>query len=764
MLHVSTSRVAARLLCRVSVWLLASLAITSCSNPETQKLKHVERGDQYAAEKRDDFAVVEYASAVNIDPKYGEARLKLAETHERMNNLQAAYPEYIRAADALPENRDAQLKATRILLRAGRFEDARARAAGLLEKNPQDVDAMLLRANATAGLRDPAGAIAEIEEALKINPESSLALVNLGAIRMQVGEAKLAEAAYRQAIALEPASVDPQLAFANFLLAAGRAPEAEATLKEALAKEPQHLLANRMLGALYLSTRRASEAEQPLKNVADISKTPEARFQLADYYASTGRTKEAVDLLNSLSSEPASLAEAEIRLAALDYSQRRVPEAHTRLDALLGRSPNYSAALIMKAQWLTRENKLDEALERAKAAVAADPQSAAAHFALAVAQDRRREVADATKSYGEVLRLNPRAVAAQVELSRLSLRSGDSATALRYAEEARRTQPSNLDARVAVARSLVVAGNLARAGTELAALLKEAPTSAAVHAVSGMHLARVNNPKAARSAYERALELTPGFVEAIGGLTLLDLAAKSPAAAIARLETEIARQPANAALLILLARTHNAAGDYAKEEQALRRAVSADPRFPTGYALLAQLYLRQKRTAEARAEYEGIIKRDPSAVGARTMLGMLLDQDGNREEAKKAYAAAVSGTNNAPVAANNLAFIYAEQGTNLDEALQLATTAKQRLPNDASVDDTIGWIYYKKGLSDLAIKSFEESLKKRPDDPEVLFHLGLAYAKLEAKAKAREALERALKLNPRVGGEEARRVLASVSS
>src|SRR5688572_29673023 len=251
--------------------LLASLTVSSCADADTQKRRHLERGNQYAAEKRDDFAVIEYASAVKIDPTFGEARLKLAETHERMNNLRAAFPEYIRAADALPDNRDAQLKATRVLLMGGRFEDAKARAQVLLEKNPKDVDAMLLRANAMAGLRDPAGAIAEIEEALKINPESSSAFMNLGAVRMQIGEAKLAEAAYRQAIALEPEAVDAKLALANFLWAAGRAPEAEATLKEVLAKDPQHLLANRMLGVLYISTRRAGEAEQPLKNVAEIS-------------------------------------------------------------------------------------------------------------------------------------------------------------------------------------------------------------------------------------------------------------------------------------------------------------------------------------------------------------------------------------------------------------------------------------------------------------------------------------------------------------
>ena len=740
-----------------------SLTLSACSNPEAAKRRHLERGNEYAAQNRDQFAVVEYASAVKIDPMFGEARLKLAETHERMNNLRAAYPEYIRAADALPDNRDAQLKATQVLLLGGRFEDAKARAASLLQKNDKDVEAMLLHANAMAALRDPAGAVGQIEEALKISPDNSKVYVNLGVVRMQSGEAKQAEAAFRKAIALEPASVDPRLALANFLWAAERAPEAEATLKDVLAKEPQHLLANRMLGVLYLSTKRVNEAEQPLKQVAEVSKTAAARLQLADYYAGVGRTNDAATVLSALSKESASFVDAEMRLAALDYRQKRVPEAHARLDTVLARAPNSADALVMKAQWLLSEDKVDEALNRAKAAVGADPQSAAAQFILATVHDRRREVADAIKAYNEVLRINPRAIAAQVELSRLNLTTGNSAAALRYAEEARQTQPSNLQARVALARSLVVSGNSARAELEIAALLKEAPESAAVHAVNGMHNARRNNTGAARSAYERALELSPGFLEAVSGLTFLDLMAKTPAPAISRLEAEIARQPTNAALFALLARAHNAAGDATKEEQALRQAVSVDPRFTAGYAMLAQLYLRQKRTDEARAEFEAMAQRDPSNVVPKTMVAILLDQQGKREEAKKAYEATVRGTDNAPVAANNLAFIYAEQGTNLDEALQLATSAKQRLPNDAGVDDTIGWVYYKKGLAELAVKSFEESLKKRPDNPEVLFHLGLAYAKLGEKTQAREALERALKLDPRVGGEEARRVLASVS-
>jgi tetratricopeptide (TPR) repeat protein len=743
---------------------LAALLTSSCSNPDAEKRRHVERGDHYAAEKRDEFAVIEYANAVKLDSKFGEARFKLAQAYERLNNLPAAFPEYIRAADALPNDRDAQMKAAHILLLNRRFDDAKSRVAALLERNPRDVEALLLHANALAGLRDPASAIAEIEEALEISPDNSRAFINLGKVRMQSGEAKAAEAAFRKAIAVDPTSIGAKLALANFLWSAERTPEAETALKDTLVTEPQNLLANRMLALLYLSTQRVKQAEQPLKAVADISKAPAARLELADYYASEGRFKDAESVLVPMSSEPSMFAETESRLAALDYASGRVAEAHKRLDAVLARTPNMARVLVMKAQWLTKEQKLDEALHTAKAAVAAAPESPEAHFALAVVYDRRRDESEAVKSYSEVLRLNPRATVAQVGLSRLSLTSGGDRAALRYAEEARRGDPANPSTGVALARSLIAAGNLARAEAEITQLLKAQPNAAVVHAVNGTLQASKRDTAAARKAFERALELSPGFLEALAGLTYLDLAAKAPAQAIARLEQEIARQPTKAEPWGLMARAQFAAGDQAKAEQALRRAVTIDPRFTPGYAMLAELYMQQKRLDQARAEFEGIAQRDPSAVGARTMVGILLEAQGKRDEARKSYEATVSGSKDAPAASNNLAYIYAEQGTNLDVALELATAAKRGLPDDPGVDDTIGWVYYKKDLPAMAVRPLEDSLKKLPDSAAVLYHLGLTYAKLGDKAKAREALERSLKIDPSVGGEQARRVLASVSS
>ena len=748
---------------RAGCFVAVTLLLTACSSPEEQKQRHFDQGNAYVAEKRDDFAVIEYANAVRIDPKFGEARLKLAEAYERMNNLRAAFPEYIRAADALPDNRAVQLKAIELLLLAQRYDDAKARATTLLVKNPKDIEAMLLRANAMAQLKEVDQALAEVEEALKIQPNESRVFVSLGDVKMRTGDRQEAEAAFRQAVALEPASVGARMAFVNFLWSSGRYDEAEQEIKQALARQPRHVLANRMLAALYIGTKRTAEAEAPLKVVADAWPVPQPKFELAQYYRNAGRTDDAIALLTQLAADQTTFARAEAMIAEMDYARGRTQQAHTRVDALLARAPNEAAALVLKARWLTNEKKLDEALDRARAAVKADPQSVPAHFVLGQVQSERRDAAEAIKAYTEVLRLNPRVVLAQAELSRLNALSGNTEAAARYAQEARQNAPGSRNARVALVRSLLARRDLDGAGREVGDLLRALPNDAVVHALNGQLNAVRNDQKAARAAYDRALQLAPGNLDAVGGLIALDLTDKQFASAAKRVEAAMAAEPDRVELLAVAARVYEQAGQPDKAEQVLRQAVAKDPRFLTGYGLLAQLYVKQRRLDDARKEFEGIVKRDPRAVGARTMVGILLDSQGKRDEARRSYEATVAAVPVAPVAANNLAFIYAEEGVNLDMAVQLAAAAKKEMPNSPEVDDTLGWAYYKKELPSLAIGPLEESAKQRPDNPEILYHLGMTYAKLGDTDKAREALERALKLNPRLpGAAPARQTLAAL--
>jgi Flp pilus assembly protein TadD len=180
--------------------------------------------------------------------------------------------------------------------------------------------------------------------------------------------------------------------------------------------------------------------------------------------------------------------------------------------------------------------------------------------------------------------------------------------------------------------------------------------------------------------------------------------------------------------------------------------------------LLGQLYVSQKKLDQAIAEYEEIARQETNPVAARTLVAMLMEAQGKQAEARRRYEEILRLDPNAPVAANNLAYIYADAGGNLDVALQLVQTAKQKLPELPEVDDTLGFVYLKKDLASLAVPPLESSVQKDPANSLYQYHLGMAYVRTGEKAKAKSALERALKLNPSFSGaDDARRLLATVT-
>ena len=156
-------------------------------------------------------------------------------------------------------------------------------------------------------------------------------------------------------------------------------------------------------------------------------------------------------------------------------------------------------------------------------------------------------------------------------------------------------------------------------------------------------------------------------------------------------------------------------------------------------------------------------RSEPDSVSANTIIAMLYEAEGNKGEARKRYERIIQIDPGAAVAANNLAYSYAEDGGNLDLALQLAQTARQKLPESAEVADTLGWVYVKKDLATLAIPRLEEAVAKSPGTALLHFHLGVALVKSGQKIKSRQVLERALSLNlPAPAADEARRLVAEL--
>jgi tetratricopeptide (TPR) repeat protein len=395
--------------------------------------------------------------------------------------------------------------------------------------------------------------------------------------------------------------------------------------------------------------------------------------------------------------------------------------------------------------------------------VEADANSALAHYTLGLAQLARGQREAATQSFTESLRINPKAGAAELQLSRLNLESGNTEEALRRAENVRKAQPRNLEARLGVARALLGSRELRRAEAELQALRKDYPNVSAVHALYGGLLAARSDPAGAAREYDRALEIDPANVAALTGRVTTDVQLKKPADARRRVTRALEENPNNADVLVLAGRVEATLGDHAAAEGHLRKAIEVNPAALSAYGVLGQLYVQQKRLDEARAEYEKLAKLRTDSVAPKTMIGLIYEIQNRPQDARRVYEEVVAQSNRAPVAANNLAWNYAQSGEKLDIALQLAQDAKRQLPNSHEVDDTLGWVHYKRNTPEFAIPPLERAVKADAQNPEYHSHLGLAYAKAGRVEDARQSLERALALRPDFpGNDEARSTLASL--
>jgi tetratricopeptide (TPR) repeat protein len=145
------------------------------------------------------------------------------------------------------------------------------------------------------------------------------------------------------------------------------------------------------------------------------------------------------------------------------------------------------------------------------------------------------------------------------------------------------------------------------------------------------------------------------------------------------------------------------------------------------------------------------------------MLAMVLDAQNKKSEARRQYELILGIDPNAVVAANNLAWMLVESERNPDAALPLAQRAKQILPGDPRVNDTLGWVYVRKDLTEQAIPLLEEAVRSDQDNAVHQFHLGIAYVRAGDWAKARAPLRKALELQPGFSGAgEARTALEMI--
>ena len=332
-------------------------------------------------------------------------------------------------------------------------------------------------------------------------------------------------------------------------------------------------------------------------------------------------------------------------------------------------------------------------------------------------------------------------------LTRLHARLGDHALAVEAGERALARDPTDMATRLLVAQSLVRDRRSDEALGRLLAIPEEQRGADGNFAIGRVYAFR-EEWQNARRYLELALAAKPANAEVLASLVQIDAREGKLGDAYARVRAARDAHPDDASLALLLGQLAAASGRRDDAEAAFRKAIEIDPNQLAAYSNLAGLLIGTGRKDEAVATYERALAQQPKSASMNLLLGALLEATGRPQDAMKRYESAIELDPGLAIAKNNLAYLLAERGENLDRALDLAQEAKADLPDDPNAADTLGWVLYKNKVPVAAIGYLREAVGGlAPEDPNlplVRHHLALAYEANEQPTQAVEALEQAV--------------------
>lgn len=694
------------------------ISLSGCSKAD-RKSGHLKRADAFFASGDREKARIEYLNVVKLDPTNRPALSRLAEIHFDRGELGPAVPLLLRARELAPEDPAVRRRLGQLYVESGRSVEARAEAEAILRQDPDDADAILI-----------------LSRAARTTNEIAQARTRLEAIRSQLGD--------RAAI---------HVALGNLAIKSGDGAGAENEFKRGLALDPKSSRARLALGNLYWVQGKTNEAGALFEEAAHGADpaSPE-RLRWAQHQVQTGAPTKAKELLETaVKADPENTSVVTL-LGELALAQSNFIECSNRVARVLRQDPTHYDALVLKARLLRAQRDTAGAVEVLLRAQALYPDNAQLAYESGVAYLANRNLAEAINRVQSALAIDPQYPEANLLLADLLLARGDAQASVRVLQKFAQDRPEILRTHLSLATAYQAQGRYEEALTAVNRYLQTATNDAAGLVTKGLILRQTGRNLEARAAFERADLLAPRTEAVLYQLVELDLLDKRYDDAMRRVQAAIQQSPGSPGPAYLLARVHLAQNQMAEAEAALNKTIELAPNYSLAYTLLLDIYARRGDYAAALQKLEAFLAQRPGNVGALMVKGMIHDRQGDVAQAREAYSTILATNANVVPALNNLAYLYSEHLNDLDTARRLAARARELAPDDAGVADTLGWIEYRRGAPDAALRLLQESAARQPNDAEVQYHLGMARYLAGQTEPARQALARAIELSTNFPG------------
>ncbi|MGA0368440.1 MAG: tetratricopeptide repeat protein [Kiritimatiellia bacterium] len=215
---------------------------------------------------------------------------------------------------------------------------------------------------------------------------------------------------------------------------------------------------------------------------------------------------------------------------------------------------------------------------------------------------------------------------------------------------------------------------------------------------------------------------------------------------------------------LFLAQQLMALGDIGEARREAELALAQNRQDTRAVNLLTQSLVMQKRTEEAVTLLDTLIQEFPEQDAFRMRrIEILMQSERWREALTDTRMLKEKYPDNSALK-NNLAFLLARSGQELDVAEALSVQLAEEFPENPIIMDTRAYVMAAQGQHEPALKIYEQALSRAGENVVIRFHYAKSLLALQRAQDAKAQLEALLMINPefpQVG--EARALLGSLS-
>lgn len=755
------------------------ILLAACNrDPRIASRKYADSGNKYFELAKYKEASILYRRALAKDRRFGDAWYRLGLTNLKLRVPGEARRDFSRAMEIDPGNTDAIVRLGELDLsfylldpqvNRALLADLKDLVRRLFKKDPKSFDGLRFSGYIALMEKDRKTAIEKFTAANREKPGQPELVAALVQALMDDDQGELAEQFAQDLIEKQKSYGPIYDTLYLYYLQNNQVRLGEELLRTKIANNPAQGNYVVQLAFHYHLANRSSDMTATLERLTSDPKTyPDNRMLVGDFYERIGDFDSALKQYDRGRQDTSRNTRAfQKRVVEILATQGKRDAAAGLIASLLREDPKDPEVLALHAA-LTLESapagQIKNLIGELQLLTIKMPGNPVLHLNLGRAYMRSPDPQgrdQARTQFVEALTIEPRYEPAKLALCELELTRGRNAQAVQIAGEVLAVDPGNLEARLMRATGLTRIKENQRARTDLILALKMHPKSRDARFQLGEVDLDDRNYSSAETGFRYLMEASDprGFT----GLLRVKAAQGQWDAAVKLAEDRLRSFPDSSEYRAQLATTLFKAGRYRDATNQFQELIDKQPNS-------ADLYVRVGESKRFSGDIEGAIQAfrkatslEPRNVLANLNLAMSYEQIGRDPEARRSYQDVINVEPDNVEALNNLAYLEAANGVDLDQALVHAQRAQQRRPDDPNVKDTIALIYIRKNVLDESLRLLRELVIEKPDNPSFHLHLAMALYQKGDRPLAKRELQLALrnKPNPRDQGE-IRQLLAKV--